>query len=186
MQKNLAKDWAIIGSGITEYDIKMREKLKTQDYLTTLIELDPQGNQSCEIVGSMIDYVPVEKNNHKLITAISDPKIKIVSLTVTEGGYFLDETGKFNINDPSIVHDIKNPDTPQTVFGVIVSALKNRKKNDVGPITGLSCDNLMQNGNKLKQAIIGIAKEQDLELLEWINQSCTFPNAMVDLSLIHI
>ena len=180
MQKNLAKDWAIIGSGITKYDVKMREKLKTQDYLTTLIELDPQGNQSCEIVGSMIDYVPVEKNNHKLITAISDPKIKIVSLTVTEGGYFLDETGKFNINDPSIVHDIENPDTPQTVFGVIVSALKNRKKNDVGPITGLSCDNLMQNGNKLKQAIIGIAKEQDLELLEWINQNCTFPNAMVD------
>ena len=180
MQKNLAKDWAIIGSGITKYDVKMREKLKTQDYLTTLIELDPKGNQSCEIVGSMIDYVPVEKNNHKLITAISDPKIKIVSLTVTEGGYFLDENGKFNINDPSIVHDIKNPDTPQTVFGVIVSALKNRKKNDVGPITGLSCDNLMQNGNKLKQAIIGIAKEQDLELLEWINQNCTFPNAMVD------
>ncbi len=59
MQKNLAKDWAIIGSGITKYDVKMREKLKTQDYLTTLIELDPQGNQSCEIVGSMIDYVPV-------------------------------------------------------------------------------------------------------------------------------
>ena len=180
MQKNLAKDWAIIGSGITKYDVKMREKLKTQDYLTTLIELDPKGNQSCEIVGSMIDYVPVEKNNHKLITALSDPKIKIVSLTVTEGGYFLDENGKFNINDPSIVHDIKNPDTPQTVFGVIVSALKNRKKNDVGPITGLSCDNLMQNGNKLKQAIIGIAKEQDSELLKWINQSCTFPNAMVD------
>ena len=88
MQKNLAKDWAIIGSGITEYDIKMREKLKTQDYLTTLIELDPKGNQSCEIIGSMIDYVPVEKNNHKLITAISDPKIKIVSLTVTGWIFF--------------------------------------------------------------------------------------------------
>jgi len=180
MQKDLAKDWAIIGSGITQYDVKMREELQVQDFLTTLIELDPEGNQSCEVVGPMIGYVPVEKNNQKLIIAMSDSNIRIVSLTVTEGGYFLDENGDFNLKHPDIIHDINNPDIPKTVFGVIVSALKNRKKNNIGPFTGLSCDNLMQNGNKLKQAIIGIAKEQDLELSEWINQNCTFPNAMVD------
>ena len=180
MQKDLAKDWAIIGSGITQYDVKMREGLQVQDFLTTLIELDPEGNQSCEVVGPMIGYVPVEKNNQKLIIAMSDSNIRIVSLTVTEGGYFLDENGDFNIKHPDIIHDINNPDIPKTVFGVIVSALKNRKKNNIGPFTGLSCDNLMQNGNKLKQAITGIAKEQDLELSEWINQNCTFPNAMVD------
>ena len=180
MQKDLAKDWAIIGSGITQYDVKMREGLQVQDFLTTLIELNPEGNQSCEVVGPMIGYVPVEKNNQKLIIAMSDSNIRIVSLTVTEGGYFLDENGDFNLKHPDIIHDINNPDIPKTVFGVIVSALKNRKKNNIGPFTGLSCDNLMQNGNKLKQAIIGIAKEQDLELSEWINQNCTFPNAMVD------
>ena len=180
MQKDLAKDWAIVGSGITEYDVNMRERLQVQDYLTTLIELDPEGNQSCEIVGPMIGYVPVEKNNHQLINAMSDEKIKIVSLTVTEGGYFLDENGGFDIKHPDILNDINNPDAPKTVFGVIVSALRNRKKNDVGPFTGLSCDNLIQNGNKLKQAVIGIAREQDLELSEWINKNCTFPNAMVD------
>lgn len=180
MQKDLAKDWAIIGSGITQYDVKMREGLQAQDFLTTLIELDPEGNQSCEVVGPMIGYVPVEKNNQKLIIAMSDSNIRIVSLTVTEGGYFLDENGDFNLKHPDIIHDINNSDIPKTVFGVIVSALKNRKKNNIGPFTGLSCDNLMQNGNKLKQAIIGIAKEQDLELSEWINQNCTFPNAMVD------
>ncbi len=180
MQKDLAKDWAIIGSGITQYDVKMREGLQVQDFLTTLIELDPEGNQSCEVVGPMIGYVPVEKNNQKLIIAMSDSNIRIVSLTVTEGGYFLDENGDFNLKHPDIIHDINNPDIPKTVFGVIVSALKNRKKNNIGPFTGLSCDNLMQNGNKLKQAIIGIANEQDLELSEWINQNCTFPNAMVD------
>jgi mannitol 2-dehydrogenase len=158
----------------------MREGLQAQDFLTTLIELDPEGNQSCEVVGPMIGYVPVEKNNQKLIIAMSDSNIRIVSLTVTEGGYFLDENGDFNLKHPDIIHDINNPDIPKTVFGVIVSALKNRKKNNIGPFTGLSCDNLMQNGNKLKQAIIGIAKEQDLELSEWINQNCTFPNAMVD------
>ena len=180
MQKNLAKDWAILGSGITEYDVNMRESLQYQDFLTTLIELDPEGNQSCEIVGPMIDYIPVEKGNHKLINAMSDSKIKIVSLTVTEGGYFLDENGGFDLKHPDIIHDINNPDIPKTVFGVMVSALKNRKENDVGPFTGLSCDNLIQNGNKLKQAVTGIAKEQDQNLSEWINENCTFPNAMVD------
>ena len=80
----------------------------------------------------------------------------------------------------SAIELFNNPDIPKTVFGVMVSALKNRKENNVGPFTGLSCDNLIQNGNKLKQAVTGIAKEQDQNLSEWINENCTFPNAMVD------
>ena len=180
MQKNLAHNWAIIGSGVTEYDIQMREKLKNQDYLTTLIELDPKGNQSCEIIGPMIDYVPVEVNNFSLIRTMSDPKIKIVSLTVTEGGYFINKKGQLNLDHPDIIHDIENPESPKTVFGIVVKALSLRKQSGAGPFTGLSCDNLIQNGNKLKQAVTGIAKEQDDELYKWIDQNCTFPNAMVD------
>ena len=180
MQKDRAHNWAIIGSGVTEYDIQMREKLKNQDYLTTLIELDPKGNQSCEIIGPMIDYVPVEVNNFSLIRTMSDPKIKIVSLTVTEGGYFINKKGQLNLDHPDIIHDIENPESPKTVFGIVVKALSLRKQSGAGPFTGLSCDNLIQNGNKLKQAVTGIAKEQDDELYKWIDQNCTFPNAMVD------
>lgn len=180
MQKELAYNWAIIGSGVTEYDLQMREKLKKQDYLTTLIELDPKGNQSCEIIGPMIDYVPVEINNHSLIKTMSDPKIKIVSLTVTEGGYFINKKGQLNLDHPDIIHDIDNPQSPKTVFGILVNALSLRKRSGAGPFTGLSCDNLIQNGNKLKQAVTGIAKKQNNKLYEWIEQNCTFPNAMVD------
>ena len=180
MQKDRAHNWAIIGSGVTEYDIQMREKLKNQDYLTTLIELDPKGNQSCEIIGPMIDYVPVEVNNFSLIRTMSDPKIKIVSLTVTEGGYFINKKGQLNLDHRDIIHDIENPESPKTVFGIVVKALSLRKQSGAGPFTGLSCDNLIQNGNKLKQAVTGIAKEQDDELYKWIDQNCTFPNAMVD------
>lgn len=185
MQKENELSWAIIGSGVTGYDITMREKLASQNFLTTLIELDPEGNQSCEIVGPMIDYVPVEKNNQSLIQAMTQPKIRIVSLTVTEGGYFINEKGELTLDHPDIIYDIENPQSPRTAFGAIVTALDLRRKAGVGPFTGLSCDNLMQNGNKLKQAIIGIAKEQDLELSEWINQNCTFPNAMVDCIVPH-
>ncbi len=180
MQKGQAHNWAIIGSGVTEYDIQMREKLRNQDFLTTLIELDPQGNQSCEIIGPMVDYIPVEINNLSLIQAMSDSKIKIVSLTVTEGGYFIDKEGKLNLDHPDIIHDIENLQSPKTVFGIIVSALSLRKESGAGPLTGLSCDNLIQNGNKLKQAVLGIATKQNKELSSWIEQNCTFPNAMVD------
>ena len=91
----------------------MREKLASQNFLTTLIELDPEGNQSCEIVGPMIDYVPVEKNNQSLIQAMTQPKIRIVSLTVTEGGYFINEKGELTLDHPDIIYDIENPHSPR-------------------------------------------------------------------------
>ena len=181
MQKNKDLDWGIIGSGVLDYDHQMQQKLKKQDFLTTLIELDPDGNKNCEIVGPMIDYAPVEKNNLSLINAMSDSRIRIVSLTVTEGGYFLDgESGELDFINPDIVNDINNPNSPTTVFGAIVNALNIRKNNGYGPITCLSCDNLIKNGDKLKQAVIGIAKNTNKDLSDWILENCTFPNSMVD------
>ena len=181
MQKNKDLDWGIIGSGVLDYDHQMQQKLKKQDFLTTLIELDPDGNKNCEIVGPMIDYVPVEKKNLSLINAMSDSRIRIVSLTVTEGGYFLDgESGELDFINPDIVNDINNPNSPTTVFGAIVNALNIRKNNGYGPITCLSCDNLIKNGDKLKQAVIGIAKNINKDLSDWILENCTFPNSMVD------
>ncbi len=180
MQKGMNLDWAIIGSGVMDYDKPMREKLASQDFLTTLIELDPEGNQSSEIVGPMMDYVAVEKNNQSLIQAMSQPNIRIVSLTVTEGGYFINEKGELMLDHPDLVHDIQNPNSPRTAFGAMVSALDLRRKSGFGPFTGLSCDNLIENGNKLKQAILGIATKRNLELADWIVENCTFPNAMVD------
>ena len=181
MQKNKNLDWGIIGSGVLDYDHQMQQQLKKQDFLTTLIELDPDGNKNCEIVGPMIDYVPVEKKNLSLINAMSDSRIRIVSLTVTEGGYFLDgESGELDFINPDIVNDINNPNSPTTVFGAIVNALNIRKNNGYGPITCLSCDNLIKNGDKLKQAVIGIAKNINKDLSDWILENCTFPNSMVD------
>ena len=107
-EKGLNFDWGIVGAGVCTFDKLQREKLKKQDFLTTLIELDPDGNKNCEIVGPMIDYVPVEKKNLSLINAMSDSRIRIVSLTVTEGGYFLDgESGELDFINPDIVNDIK-------------------------------------------------------------------------------
>ena len=58
MQRGEALDWAIVGAGIMEFDKEQRQKLLSQDCLTTLVELDPDG-QSVEVIGSMIDYVEI-------------------------------------------------------------------------------------------------------------------------------
>lgn len=180
MQQGLAQDWAIIGAGVRPYDTAMRDKLLAQDCLTTLIELDPQSS-AAEVVGSMIDYLPVEEGNGKLIARMAAPDIRIVSMTVTEGGYYLDAaTGGFDAAHPDIVHDSQNPDRPKTAFGAIVATLRARRDAGVGPFTGLSCDNLQGNGDTFRRTVVSLARMSDPELADWIDQTCSFPNSMVD------
>ena len=117
--EGLCLDWAIIGAGVRPNDAVQREKLLSQDCLTTLIELDPSG-ASAEVVGSMIDYVAVEDGNGALISQMADPAIRIVALTVTEGGYYIDPvTGGFDTGHPDIQHDAANPGEPRTAFGAM-------------------------------------------------------------------
>ncbi len=173
-------DWAIIGAGVRAYDAEMRAKMIAQDCLTTLIELDPAGT-SAEVTGAMIDYVPVEEGNGPLIRQMADPAIRIVALTVTEGGYFLGPaTGEFDPTHPDIAHDVAHPETPKTAFGAMIAALRIRRDNGVGPFTGLSCDNLQGNGGVLKNTVISMARLSDPRLADWIEANCTFPNSMVD------
>lgn len=180
MQQGLALDWAIVGAGVRPYDEAMRKKMAAQDYLTTLIELDPSG-KSAEVVGAMIDYVPVEDGNASLIARMAEPDIRIVALTVTEGGYYIDPaTGGFDAKHPDIVHDAAHPQAPVTAFGAMVAALKRRRDAGTGPFTGQCCDNLQHNGDVLRQTVVSLAKLSDPELADWIDANCTFPNAMVD------
>ncbi|MCB1358045.1 MAG: mannitol dehydrogenase family protein [Maritimibacter sp.] len=180
MQQGLALDWAIIGAGVRPYDEQMRRKMAAQDYLTTLIELDPSG-KSAEVTGAMIDYVPIEEGNAALIARMSEPDIRIVALTVTEGGYYIDPaTGGFDAGHPDIVHDAAHPDAPVTAFGAMVAALRRRRDAGVGPFTGQCCDNLQHNGDVLRQTVVSLARLSDPKLADWIDANCTFPNAMVD------
>ena len=180
MQNGMAHDWAIIGAGVRPYDEKLRQKLADQDYLTTLIELDPTG-RSAEIVGSMIGYIPIEETNEQLIAQMSEPAIRIVSLTVTEGGYYLDPASNgFDANHPDIQHDVLHPNTPRTAFGAIIAALKLRRASKVGPFTIQSCDNLEGNGDLVRKTVVSLTQLIDADLALWIDDNCTFPNSMVD------
>ena len=180
MQQGRALDWAIIGAGVRPADAALREKLLAQDGLTTLIELDPSG-KSAEVTGAMIGFLPVEPDNAALISQMADPAIRIVSLTVTEGGYFLDPaSGGFDAQDPDIQHDAAHPEHPRTAFGAMVAALRQRRDAGHAPFTGQSCDNLQGNGDILRQTVVSLARLSDPDLAEWIDAQASFPNAMVD------
>ncbi|MDP2496086.1 mannitol dehydrogenase family protein [Shimia thalassica] len=180
MQEGKAHDWAILGAGVRPFDADMRERLLAQDCLTTLIELDPE-RSAAEVIGSMIDYLPIEETNASLIAAMADPSIRIVSLTVTEGGYYIDPATKgFDAAHPDIQHDAAHPETPRTAFGAMIAALKLRRDAGHGPFTGLSCDNLQGNGAILMQTVVSLARLSDPDLAGWIETHMTFPNSMVD------
>lgn len=172
------RDWAIVGAGVTEFDKAMRERLQSQDWLTTVVELDPD-QLSAKVTASMVDFIEV--NPRSVISAMANPAIRIVSLTVTEGGYFVDaETGGFQLEHADITADANNKNAPQTVFGIIIAALRQRREVGSPPFTVMSCDNLPANGEMARQAVLGLAKLHDDGMHDWIANNVAFPNSMVD------
>ena len=175
-----AQDWAILGAGVREGDARMRDALKAQDCLSTVIELDPTGRRARRI-GAMVDFIEVQADNAALIAAMADPAIRIVSLTVTEGGYFIDAaTGAFDPNAAEIARDAANPAKPVTAFGAIIAAIKVRRAAGAAAFTVMSCDNLPGNGIVTRNAVVGLARLSDPALATWIETSVAFPNGMVD------
>jgi mannitol 2-dehydrogenase len=173
------RDWAIVGSGVREPDIAMREKLAAQDWLTTVVEQEA-GSSAAHVTGAMIDFVkPFDVAAN--LAALTDPRIRIVSLTVTEGGYYVSPaTQHFDPGHPDIAADGKNADAPRTAFGLILAGLKKRRASGVAPYTVMSCDNLPGNGHVTENAVVGLAELSDPELAKWIRGNVAFPNGMVD------
>ena len=174
-----ATDWAIVGAGLLPSDAAMRDRLIGQDWLTTVVEQDAGANRA-RVVGSMVDFLPVG-DSAAILAALTDPATRIVSLTITEGGYYIDAaSGEFDPGHPHIVHDAGHPDRPRTVFGHLAAALRARRAAGDGPFTVMSCDNVPGNGEVARNAVVGLAAAGDPDLADWIGANVAFPNGMVD------
>jgi mannitol 2-dehydrogenase len=175
--KNL--DWAIIGAGVLPADQRMHDALKAQDWLTTVVEQEASWSKA-RVIGSMIDFIPPTEKP-RLIATLTDPAIRIVSITITEGGYFINPaTGVFDPTAPQIASDGANPGDPATVFGLIALGLAKRRAAGIPPFTVMSCDNIPHNGVVARNAVAGVARLSDPALADWIAANVAFPNAMVD------
>jgi mannitol 2-dehydrogenase len=181
METGAGLDWGICGVGVLEQDATMRDVMQAQDCLFTLVVRHPDGSLEPRVVGSVLEYLYGPDDAAAVAKRLDDPAVRIVSLTVTEGGYLKNpSTGDFDAENPAVVHDLAHPEDPRTAFAYIVEGLRRRRDSGAAPFTVLSCDNLQGNGDYARQAVVGFARLTDPELATWIDTSVTFPNCMVD------
>ncbi|MGO3552184.1 MAG: mannitol dehydrogenase family protein, partial [Pseudomonas helleri] len=173
-------DWSICGIGLRPEDRKVRDDLAGQDYLYTLFELGDSDDTQSRIIGSISNMLLAEDSIQAVIDKLASPHIRIVSLTITEGGYCIDDsTGEFMAQLPQIQQDLAQPHAPRTVFGVLCAALAQRRANHTPAFTVMSCDNLPHNGNVARKALLAFAALSNPDLHDWIAANVSFPNAMV-------
>ncbi len=174
-------NWGICGAMIMPQDKALYEALKSQDNFYSLTVCGRDGINNIEWIGSLVELLWSGVELEAIINKIADPAIKIISLTITEGGYNIDKTsGEFLLESPAVVHDLQNSATPQTVFGIVAEGLRRRIAAGAGAVTILSCDNLQHNGNTCARAFNSFFAAQDTELAAWAKENITYPNSMVD------
>lgn len=181
MNAGKAHDWAICGVGVLPGDARMKKVMDSQDCLYTLTVKHADGTRQAGVIGSITSYLFAPDNPEAVIEKMASPAIRIVSLTVTEGGYnFHHVTGKFNADNPDVVHDLQPETAPRTTFGLITAALARRRQRGLAPFTVMSCDNIQGNGDVAREMFTAFADLKDPELGEWVRGNVPFPNSMVD------
>ncbi|WP_445628024.1 mannitol dehydrogenase family protein [Nostoc sp. DSM 114167] len=178
--QNPGSEWGICGVGLLEFDKRMRDALNSQDCLYTLVERSPEGDRA-RAIGAITKYLFAPDNRQAVIDTLADPKCRIVTLTITEGGYYyIEGSGEFDANHPTIQYDLQHPDEPIGVYGFLTAALDRRRQQGIAPFTVLSCDNLQGNGNIARKMLTAFAQMQNPKLGSWVAEQVAFPNCMVD------
>jgi mannitol 2-dehydrogenase len=181
MNDGKALDWAICGVGVLPSDRRMADAMTAQDGLYTLVVKHPDGTLEPRVIGSIVEYLFAPDDADAVIERMADPATRIVSLTVTEGGYNIHAvTGRFAQDDPGVQHDLQPGAIPQTSFGLITEALVRRRDRGVPPFAVMSCDNIQGNGDVARNSFTAFAALRDRDLGAWVSQEVHFPNSMVD------
>jgi mannitol 2-dehydrogenase len=181
MNQGKALDWGITGIGLLPGDQRMHDVLHAQDCLYTLVVKDSDGTMHPRVIGSIVDYLFAPADPEAVLRRMVDPATRIVSLTITEGGYLVNQaTGEFDSHDPSIQADLEDGAVPSTAFGFVIEALARRRAAGVEPFTVMSCDNIAGNGEVAHKMMGAFARLKDADLAAWIEQHVSFPNCMVD------
>jgi mannitol 2-dehydrogenase len=176
----------IADSGIFEMNIvpdsfPVADILAGQDHLYTLITKNPAGEAGVKITGAIKGYLNASADKGRGVARLADDRTDLVTLTVTENGYYYDKkTGAPDLNDPAVRNDLEKPSDPRTAAGFIAAALALRYKNGRKPLTVMSCDNIPANGAVLKTGVLAFCRELYPDIVPWIGEKVSFPCSMVD------
>ena len=181
LNQGTALDWGICGVGVMLADRKMKRALDAQDGLYTLVLKHSDGTYEPRVIGSIVEYLFAPDDPEAVIVKMTAPSTRIVSLTITEGGYNIsDVTGEFDAANPDVIHDLEPDAVPRTTFGLITEALRRRRELGLAPFTVMSCDNLQGNGHLSRKVFTTFARLRDPELGDWVERETCFPACMVD------
>jgi mannitol 2-dehydrogenase len=185
LSQGIAQDWGICGVGVLPGDRRMRDALRSQDCLYTLILEHPDGTREPRIIGSIVDFRYAPDDPESVIELLAEPATRIISLTVTEGGYNIRDdgagsAGEFDADNPAIRRDLTGDNPPATVFGLVAEALNRRRVRGIRAPTIVSCDNIVENGQVARRAFTSYAELSNPELAQWMRENVKFPNSMVD------
>src|SRR5690349_15492842 len=164
LEAGLANEWGICGVGLLPGDRKMAEVMDAQDGLYTLLLEKPDGSQEARVIGSIVDYRYAPDDREGVIELLAAPTTRIISLTITEGGYNVDAV----------------KDGPGSVFGLVAEALNRRREGGIASPTIVSCDNIEGNGDVAREAFTTYAERAYPGLSAWMDEHTKFPNSMVD------
>ncbi|AFM19618.1 mannitol-1-phosphate/altronate dehydrogenase [Mycolicibacterium chubuense NBB4] len=162
LENGLAREWGICGVGVMPADRRMKAALDAQDGLYTLILRNPDGSRDVRVIGSILNYLYAPDDPEAVIELLAAPTTRIVSMTITEGGYQIENAGDVS------------------VFGLVTEALSRRRARGIASPTIVSCDNIEGNGDIARRAFSGYADRSHPGLSEWMAEHTTFPNSMVD------
>ena len=180
LEQGGATEWGICGIGLLPHDIRIRDVLRSQDYLYVVVERE-LGHDAARVIGSIVDVLVAAEDREAVLRKLASPETKITSMTITEGGYYINQaTGEFDSEHPDIKHDLEHPETPDCSFGYIIEALNRRRLAGLTPFTVMSCDNVQSNGEVARRMLLAFAELRDPKIRNWLEQNGAFPNSMVD------
>ncbi|MGA7391593.1 MAG: mannitol dehydrogenase family protein [Terrimicrobiaceae bacterium] len=171
--------WGFCGVGLLKHDARIRDVMQSQDCLYTLVERSLAGD-TARVIGSIVNFSFAPDDSQKVIEQMASPATRILSLTITEGGYYISSTGELDAQHPDLQRDLANPHEPSCAFGYILEALDRRRIRGLAPFTVMSCDNIQSNGEVAKKMLMAFAELRDPQLKNWMAENCLFPNSMVD------
>jgi mannitol-1-phosphate/altronate dehydrogenase len=178
--QRISQEWGLTGVGLLPQDKRMEQALLPQQCLYTLVVRGAE-DESAQVIGSLTRYLFAPEQREAVLQALADPETRIVSLTITEGGYGYNQvTGEFDPATPGVQQDLATPGQPSTVFGYLAEALDRRRKTGTPPFSVLSCDNVQGNGELARKVFTSFARLRDERLADWMERNVAFPNCMVD------
>jgi mannitol 2-dehydrogenase len=181
LEQGQARDWGICGVGVLPADRRMAEVMAAQDCLYTLVVKHADGTLEARVVGSVVEYLLAPDDPEAVVEKMAAEATRIVSLTVTEGGYNVSAvTGEFDADAPDVVGDLQPGVALRTAFGLVTEALVRRRDRGLAPFTVVSCDNVQHNGDVARRSFAAFATLRDRDLGAWVEREVPFPNSMVD------